>query len=404
MKVRTFIARVLKTRSGKAFFMFAFLQVSFLLLALIHYHRIANEISMGDISLLASFVSKMKRTNDPLAVYLNSQFSPTTKQALSNYPIINPNPQVVEAELAQDLSKIIGKRSIFEEQRFSGVKLRPITRQILSQNPELISFSLARLNRLLLEDAYPNEIYRNDGLLARFVRWAQSTKIFPWITQILFKRGMDHAQTAFLLISVYLLITWNTYVFSKECNHQLGWIHTPEISKLAESDQRFAETRLDRAENYVKISIGLSVALALSVMATFFVVFETYFNYYWTTILVANEFFGVVLFLFFLLADIGLLRLCRHALSSCGELSEVKNEEWKKRHIRFQKMVQFYVFAVDAPGLIGMALIFVIGLLIHPTVAGFYWQGFTAGAIGLHLVFSQAALTLLATFEKELTE
>jgi hypothetical protein len=62
--------------------------------------------------------------------------------------------------LIQDLNKILqGSESIFEETRFEGVDLRPDTQLLIQQKPT--GESLIRLNRLLLEDAYPLEIASN---------------------------------------------------------------------------------------------------------------------------------------------------------------------------------------------------------------------------------------------------
>jgi len=45
--------------------------------------------------------------------------------------------------------------SIYDQERFSEVDLSPQTRGLLSRDPQ--GEELARLNRLLLEDAYPKE-------------------------------------------------------------------------------------------------------------------------------------------------------------------------------------------------------------------------------------------------------
>ena len=48
---------------------------------------------------------------------------------------------------------------IYEQQRFDGIDLRPATQTLMSQSPE--GSALERLNRLLIEDAYPLEVSRN---------------------------------------------------------------------------------------------------------------------------------------------------------------------------------------------------------------------------------------------------
>ena len=62
------------------------------------------------------------------------------------------------AALVKDLNQVISGPSIYEQARFRGVVLRPETEQLLKQNPG--GRQLARLNKLLLEDAYPAELAR----------------------------------------------------------------------------------------------------------------------------------------------------------------------------------------------------------------------------------------------------
>jgi hypothetical protein len=58
--------------------------------------------------------------------------------------------------LAHELNRIIGEASIYEVQRFTEVRLSPETLRLLVQ-----ALPGNRLNRLLLEDAYPEEIVRS---------------------------------------------------------------------------------------------------------------------------------------------------------------------------------------------------------------------------------------------------
>jgi len=68
------------------------------------------------------------------------------------------NLKEIEAITAQDLNTIIRGPTIYDVQRFSGIKLQEPTKELLSQNPQ--AESIARLNRALLEDAYAGEIMK----------------------------------------------------------------------------------------------------------------------------------------------------------------------------------------------------------------------------------------------------
>lgn len=118
------------------------------------------------------FAEKISKATDPLSQFLWSQVSPEAKGLLENYKSKNPSrgdeKGVKEKndlrkqflnQLGIDLNKVIGGgQSIYDEGRFANVKLSDFTKQFMAQNPT--GDNLTRLNRLLLEDAYPDEIVR----------------------------------------------------------------------------------------------------------------------------------------------------------------------------------------------------------------------------------------------------
>jgi len=59
-------------------------------------------------------------------------------------------------ELVLALNDVLRSGSIYDKERFCDVHLREETETLLSQPPE--GEEIARLNRLLLEDAYPDDI------------------------------------------------------------------------------------------------------------------------------------------------------------------------------------------------------------------------------------------------------
>jgi hypothetical protein len=114
--------------------------------------------STADISDLAQLSFKLANGKDAVSVFLKSQLSKTTLAALSKYMESLSEPGMLEKALAADLHDIIAGRSIYLDQRFDGVKLRPETRQLLALTTH--GGSPSELNGLLLEDAYPLEITR----------------------------------------------------------------------------------------------------------------------------------------------------------------------------------------------------------------------------------------------------
>jgi hypothetical protein len=68
----------------------------------------------------------------------------------------NDNSKELKSALSKSLSKIVAGPSIYDETRFQGVTLRDEARDLLTKNQQ--GEELMRLNRVLLEDAFPKEL------------------------------------------------------------------------------------------------------------------------------------------------------------------------------------------------------------------------------------------------------
>jgi len=100
-----------------------------------------------------SLKQKLDDTSNPVSQYLQRRFaSPRNPKAL--HPTTNGGSDVAET-LAMKLNEVLDGPNIYEETRFQGVALNESTRRLLNQEPT--GNSLAVLNRLLIEQAYPRE-------------------------------------------------------------------------------------------------------------------------------------------------------------------------------------------------------------------------------------------------------
>ena len=116
--------------------------------------------SMSDFIDLPTFVAKLTNRQDPgdrISKFLLDEFSPSTQIVLLQDPPFPPEKQ--KSALVFSLNKILEGASIYEEERFNRVTLSQETKELMSQNPK--GKDLIRLNRLLLETAYPREIAKN---------------------------------------------------------------------------------------------------------------------------------------------------------------------------------------------------------------------------------------------------
>jgi hypothetical protein len=118
----------------------------------------SSTFSVGDLVNLPSLASRLKQPADAVSLYLKGRLSAATLKTLAKYQGTDHDPSSQTA-LVKDFNRIIRGQSIYDAQRFAGVVLRPETQLLLTQNPE--GDDLLRLNRLLLEDAYPMEISRS---------------------------------------------------------------------------------------------------------------------------------------------------------------------------------------------------------------------------------------------------
>jgi hypothetical protein len=113
----------------------------------------ATSLPSADITDPAAFAAKLKSGSDAVSLFLSSRLQDSVKADLAAYSASNENAKAVISALAKDLNQVIAGPSIYDKARFAKITLRPETGQLLKQNPH--GQQLARLNKLLLEDAYP---------------------------------------------------------------------------------------------------------------------------------------------------------------------------------------------------------------------------------------------------------
>jgi H+/Cl- antiporter ClcA/CBS domain-containing protein len=125
---------------------------------MLHGEYGSPRFSTGDLVNLPSFADKLKHPAelDGVSRYLATQLSPATQNLLSNYDRRVDAP-LAEA-LAADLNHIMLGGSIYQTQRFAGVRLSAKTSAMLQHEPQ--GLDLVRMNRKLLMEVYPQEMSR----------------------------------------------------------------------------------------------------------------------------------------------------------------------------------------------------------------------------------------------------
>lgn len=115
----------------------------------------------GDITDLQSFAAKLTGQADAVSSFLRRRLDQTTRESLLQYKGSERASNELAGLLIKALNKIVGGPSIYEDARFAAVKLRAETQRLF--DVEFKDGGVIRLNRLLLEDAFPLELARNEA-------------------------------------------------------------------------------------------------------------------------------------------------------------------------------------------------------------------------------------------------
>jgi len=112
-----------------------------------------------DFTNLPAFVAKLRPSDkqDPLSKWLFQNLSKPAQDLITG----KDNENQLRTALAADLNPLLETDTIYDTSRFSQVKLSDYLQQFLAQDPQ--GDTRIRLNRLLLESAYPDEIAKSPG-------------------------------------------------------------------------------------------------------------------------------------------------------------------------------------------------------------------------------------------------
>jgi subfamily B ATP-binding cassette protein MsbA len=118
--------------------------------------KAAAAFSASDIKDPLGLARKLTLKSDDVSAFLSAKMDAAVQQALAQYQNTNAVPDKLQAALLGVLNLALAGQPIYEAGRFGTVTLRPETRKLLEQHPQ--AKDSAQLNRLLLEDAYPQEL------------------------------------------------------------------------------------------------------------------------------------------------------------------------------------------------------------------------------------------------------
>jgi len=135
----------------------------------------------GDITNLVSLANKITTQADPVSAFLNHQLTASELHAIATYHGPGPTAYRLRVNLVAVLNRVVQGSNIYDATLFRNVTLRDSTASLRDDKPD--GTDLARLNRALLEDAFPGELARrgsgrnrgNTGWLTEgipdYIRW-----------------------------------------------------------------------------------------------------------------------------------------------------------------------------------------------------------------------------------------
>lgn len=121
----------------------------------------ATSLSSGGIIDPAALTGKLTRGTDAISVFLRSGMQDALKADLAAYSPASANEKAVVSALVKYLNQVIAGPPVAGQAHAGNIALRPETAQLLQRNPR--GWQLERLNKLVLEDAYPQELAKSSS-------------------------------------------------------------------------------------------------------------------------------------------------------------------------------------------------------------------------------------------------
>jgi hypothetical protein len=116
-----------------------------------------------DILDLKALAAKIKEPKDPVSEFLQGRIQPETRKMLQEWNGSKAASTRLRNALIHDFNQLITDSAVYEPARFAQVDLSQEARALAESKPQ--GSDLVRLNTMLIEETYPDELLRN------FSRW-----------------------------------------------------------------------------------------------------------------------------------------------------------------------------------------------------------------------------------------
>lgn len=150
----------------------------------IHFRLIPRPtFSPQELTNLSALAAGLQQRSNAVSEYVLSRFTERTRRELTDHQAARLDADRLRIALVQELNTLLEDRALYEPRRFSGVALSTNTQAML-QRRRLSETDLPRLNRLLIEDTYPQALAKRrwgrEDLAT--LAWAAATRLKPGLT------------------------------------------------------------------------------------------------------------------------------------------------------------------------------------------------------------------------------
>ena len=107
----------------------------------------------------SGLLRKLQHPQDPLSTYIRHSLSEPGRDSLDACEVCDPLPESTQKTLVRELNRLLRNPSLYDSDTFQHTSLSRETRALIDEKPG--RWKCIRLNRLLLEQVFPSEIYES---------------------------------------------------------------------------------------------------------------------------------------------------------------------------------------------------------------------------------------------------
>jgi subfamily B ATP-binding cassette protein MsbA len=224
---------------------------------------------VDDIKDPALLASQLKDPQDPLSHYVRTQLSHYTVEMLDSYDGSGSPSPALQNALVHDLNHILQGTALYDERRFSRVVLSEEALRLIEQNPR--GEERIRLNRILLEEAYPQELVgRQEATVPGKGRWPDPLLLINrWILSV--PPEVTLRRLVLIIIGIFMtkaIFTYGHKYFSvmveqgvvKDIRNQVySHLHSLSMSFFDRSQVGVLNSRITNDVSFVRGAVGEGV-------------------------------------------------------------------------------------------------------------------------------------------------